>query len=70
MPRLPKKNVRFSSAFETLPHELATEILGRVAASSVTDMVNAKLRYVHEYWGSMHASFLVLSNFVACAYMI
>lgn len=47
MTRSPKKSVKLVSRLETIPHELVTEILGRVAASSVTDMFNAKLRYVY-----------------------
>ncbi|KZV51903.1 F-box family protein [Dorcoceras hygrometricum] len=34
---------RIVSRIETLPHELVGEVLARVAASSVTDIINAKL---------------------------
>ncbi|KAI3458301.1 hypothetical protein Pfo_014964 [Paulownia fortunei] len=43
MTRHPKKNIKASNSIETIPHELVAEVLGRVAASSLTDMFNAKL---------------------------
>lgn len=39
----------FSSSIQSLPNELVTEIVARVASASFKNYINAKLRYTFIY---------------------